>query len=416
MDTADISKLPAKILDRLRIIEKWRLGSLTQRESARILSITDRHFRRLVRRYDALGVAGLTDGRKNKLTRNRICLHQKKRSLELIEEHFYDYGPTLAAEKLEEYFGLKASKETVRQWMMEANLWQAKVKNPPKAHPPRARRPYFGEMIQIDGSHHHWFEERGPKACLLVFIDDATGKLVNLRFAYGETTIDYLSTFKEYIKEYGVPRAFYFDKHNVFHINQKQSRAKNGFTQFRRVMNQYNIEAIYAHSPQAKGRVERVNETLQDRLVKELRYYEINDIEAANKHLKDFIIRFNKQFEQPPCEALNLHRPLSSKELECLDYHCSVQSIKTVSKDLLVKHNKYIYKVEPPQGIEKRIIKQKVVLSENEDRLAMHFEGQPLKFSVIAKPNGYSPTLNRKNTDQYLDSIAKMERYWLLTA
>ena len=250
---------------------------------------------------------------------------------------------------------------------------------------------------------------------MLVFIDDATGSLLNLRFAHGETTIDYMDTLKEYIKAHGVPRAMYFDKHNVFHINQKNTKSKDGITQFGRVLKHLEIEAIYAHSPQAKGRVERANETLQDRLIKELRFFNINNIEDANKHLKDFIKRFNQQFAKPPQEPINLHRYLHEKELQTLDFHCAVQTIKKVSKDLLVRHNRQVFKVEPPNNRPHLIMNQKVRLYEDINGTTIYHQGKLLKFELISKGNQSGPTLNRKNMDQYLDAVYQVQRYWSLT-
>lgn len=416
MQPADISALPERVVDRIKLIEHWKNGLITQAEAAKALKISERHFRRLIRSYEAQGAAALASQRKGLPANNRISEPLKQQSLNLIQEYFYDYGPTLAAEKLNEYFNIKVSKETTRQWMIEAGFWRHKQKKIPAPHPLRARRPFVGELVQVDGSHHHWFEDRGPKACLLVFIDDATGRLLSLRFAPAETTIDYLAALKDYVLEHGVPRAMYFDKHNVFHINQKMTKAKDGQTQFGRVMNHLGIEPIYAHSPQAKGRVERANETLQDRLIKELRFFNINTIEQANLYLNDYIKRFNAQFAILPQEPLDLHRRLDEEEMRSLEYHCSIQAIKTVSKDLLVKHNRQVFKIIPPNGRPNHIIKQKVILCENLQGITLYFNGKPLEYKLIQKVNKTGPTLNRKNMDQYLDAVAKIQKYWALTS
>jgi hypothetical protein len=414
MYTADILALPARELDILRQIERWRSGLITQSEASAILRLSERHLRRLIKRYESLGPKGLCHGRRGKKPSNKVNDEIREESLCLIQKHFYDYGPTLASEKLSEYFGIKVSKETVRQWMIQANLRIAKQKRVSRPHPLRARRPFLGELVQVDGSHHHWFEERDPKACLLVFIDDATGQLLNLRFAPGETTIDYLAMLKDYVLERGAPRAMYFDKHNVFHINQKTARMQDGFTQFGRVLKHLKIEPIYAHSPQAKGRVERVNETLQDRLLKELRFFEINDIDSANKHMKDFIKRFNQQFAKAPQEILDMHRPLSREENASLDFHCSVQTRKTVSKDLLVKHNRMVFKIVTKNFRPRQLINHKITLCENERNITFYFKGRIIDYHLISKSNSIVPTFNRKNIDQYLDNNPKLKSYWML--
>lgn len=414
MSTADILTLPARSLDILQQIDRWKNGLITQAEASRALGLSQRHFRRLLRRYESQGLSGINTSRIGKAPSNKIDDAIRLKSLTLIREHLYDYGPTLAAEKLAEYFGIHASKETVRQWMIQAKLWHPKLKHIPKPHPSRPRRPYLGELVQVDGSHHHWFEDRGPKACLLVFIDDATGKLLNLRFAPGETTLDYLTMLKEYVLEHGAPRAMYFDKHNVFHINQQNARAKEGLTQFGRVMKHLNIQPIYAHSPQAKGRVERANATLQDRLLKELRFFDINNIEDANKHLKSFIKRFNDKFSVYPEEPLDLHRPLSKHEVQSLNYHCCVQTIKTISKDLNVRHNKQVFKIIRDSYSPKKLIKQKIVLCEDYDGIRLYLNNHQLQYEVVSKTKAHTPTLNRKNMEQFLDSNPKLRSYWML--
>ncbi len=414
MNTADILALPARALDILKQIEKWKTGAISQSEASRTLKLSERHFRRLIRSYESQGIKGLISLRHGKAPSNKIDDITRCKSLSLIQEHFYDYGPTLAAEKLAEYFGIRVSKETVHQWMIQDNLWKPHFKHLHKSHPSRPRRPFLGELVQVDGSHHHWFENRGAKACLLVFIDDATGKLLHLRFAPGETTIDYLTMLKEYVLEQGVPRAMYFDKHNVFHINQKTAQAKDGFTQFGRVMKYLNIQPIYAHSPQAKGRVERVNATLQDRLLKELRFFDISNIHDANKHLPSFIKRFNDKFSVLPEEPSDLHRPLSEQEKQSLDFHCSIQTTKTITKDLLVKHNKQVLKIIRNKQSPKNLIKQKIILCEDYDGIKIFINNIPLNYEIIKKSKTCAPTLNRKNMEQFLDNNPNFKGYWML--
>ena len=412
MNTADILTLPARVKDIFIQIQRWKDGLITQPEASRVLRLSERHFRRLVRKFESEGLKGLLATREGKKPSNKIDDAIRLESLRLIRKHFYDYGPTLASEKLNEYFDITVSKETVRRWMIDANLWRTKQRSLPKIHPQRARRPFLGELVQVDGSHHHWFEDRGPKACLLVFIDDATGKLLNLKFAPGETTLDYLTMLKEYVLEYGAPRAMYFDKHNVFHINQKTTQKRDGCTQFCRALNELQIEPIYAHSPQAKGRVERANSTLQDRLLKELRFFNINNIEDANKHLKQFIIQYNEKFSVSPEEPIDLHRHLSASEAMMLDNLCSIQTIKTISKDLLVKHKKAILKIIRDKNTPKKLIHQKVTLCEDYSGVRLYLNQHLLRYETISKPSKLVPTLNRKNMEQYLDYKLDLKKYW----
>lgn len=416
MHTADILALLPKEIDRLKVIERYRSGDITQTEAARLLSMSGRHLRRIIRRIEAHGDIGVKNQRVGKAPSNRIQNSLKERSLQLIKEHFYDYGPTLAAEKLGEYFQITVSKETVRQWMISEQLWQAHCKKIPRPHPPRARREFYGELIQIDGSYHRWFEDRGPKCCLLVFIDDATSKIMKLRFSTGETTIDYLSVLKEYVLTYGVPRAMYFDKHNVFHINQRTAKAQDGVTQFGRVLKSLEIKPIYAHSPQAKGRVERANETLQDRLIKELRFHKINDIETANLFLDDFVSRYNMLFEKRAELEQDAHRKLSLKEKRECDYLFSIHSIKKISKDLIVRHNRNIFKIIPPKNRSRQYINQRVTICESLEGTVIYCRGKLVNYIIEHGSKLTGPTLNRKALDHYLDQRLLNERYWDLTA
>ena len=339
----------------------------------------------------------------------------KDRALHLMKTHFYDYGFTLVSEKLAEYFGIRLSKETARQWMIKAALWHPKQKKAARAHPPRVRRPLLGELIQVDGSHHDWFEGRGPKCCLLVFIDDATSRLMKIKFTTAETTLDYLDAFKAYVLEHGVPRALYFDKHNVFHINQRMTKAQNGITQFGRVLKSLDVQPIYAHSPQAKGRVERANATLQDRLIKEMRFLNISDIDTANKFLKDFVQRFNLRFAKPPAMEVDAHRKLTTDEVNRLNFTFSVHTTRTISKDLTIRHNKQLISIIPDANKIRQLISKKVIICETLNKMTIYLDNKPLPFAIKKVSPMAGPTLNRKTLDHYLDQTKRLEKYWLMT-
>jgi hypothetical protein len=215
-------------------------------------------------------------------------------AVELVRSNYADFGPSLAAEMLLSKHQLKVSRETLRKWMMSDGLWLSRRQRR-SFHQPRLRREAFGELIQIDGSDHRWFENRGDACTLLVFIDDATSRLVQLRFVVSESTDSYLSPVHTYVVAFGCPVAFYSDKHTVFRINRSNAPGGTGMTQFGRALAELNIEIICANSSQAKGRVERVNRTLQDRLVKELRLANISDIDAGNAFLPSFLLTHNER-------------------------------------------------------------------------------------------------------------------------
>jgi hypothetical protein len=216
----------------------------------------------------------------------------------------------LATEKLTERDGLRVSRETVRGWMSDAGLWLSR-KQRRTFHQPRLRREAYGELVQIDGSEHRWFEDRGPPCSLLVFVDDATGKLMQLRFVRSESAFTYFEALALYLKHHGAPIAFYSDKHSVFRVAMKDARGGQGMTQFGRALCELNIEILCANSSQAKGRVERMNRTLQDRLVKEMRLSGIDTMEAGNVFLPNFVEDYNGRFAVAPARPGDLHRPMN---------------------------------------------------------------------------------------------------------
>ena len=229
---------------------------------------------------------------------------------QLVRAHYPDFGPTLAAEMLALRHELQVSRETLRGWMTEAGLWLSRRQRR-SFHQPRLRREALGELVQIDGSEHRWFEDRADPCTLLVFIDDATGRLLQLRFVTSESAFAYFEALQGYLEAHGCPVAFYSDKHSVFRVARKEAKGGQGMTQFGRALAELNIEILCANSSQAKGRVERVNRTLQDRLVKELRMAKISDIAAANAFLPGFIERFNARFAVAPACPNDRHRPLN---------------------------------------------------------------------------------------------------------
>ena len=211
---------------------------------------------------------------------------------------------------LAEKHALTVSRETLRGWMLEAGLWRSR-KQRRQFHQPRLRREALGELVQIDGSEHRWFEDRAEPCSLLVFIDDATGRLMQLRFVPSESAFAYFEALQGYLEAHGCPVAFYSDKHSVFRVARKEAKGGQGMTQFGRALAELNIEILCANSSQAKGRVERVNRTLQDRLVKDLRLAGISSIEAGNAFLPGFMARFNARFAVAPARPNDLHRPLN---------------------------------------------------------------------------------------------------------
>ncbi|QRM45497.1 ISNCY family transposase [Rhizobium sp. BG4] len=297
-------------LQRIEILSKVAAGRMTTVSAAHVLDLSERQVRRLLERIRIGGAASIRHKAIGRPSNNRISDGVRDYAMTLVRERYADFGPTLATEKLAERDGLRVSRETVRGWMSEAGLWLSR-KQRRTFHQPRLRREAYGELVQIDGSEHRWFEDRGPPCSLLVFVDDATGRLMQLRFVRSESAFTYFEALELYLHRHGAPIAFYSDKHSVFRVAKKDAKGGQGMTQFGRALCELNIEILCANSSQAKGRVERMNRTLQDRLVKELRLCGIDSMEAGNAFLPDFMEDYNARFAVTPARSDDLHRPLN---------------------------------------------------------------------------------------------------------
>jgi len=285
-------------LGRLQILQRVADRRMTQTAAAQTLSLSYRQVKRLMARFRRQGAAGLASRKRGSQGNRRLPAIYTQHVLDVVREHYSDFGPTLAREKLLERHGLLIGRETLRGLMRDAGLWQTRAARRKAVQQPRARRQYFGELIQIDGSEHRWFEDRGPYCTVLTYVDDATSRLQLLRFVEGESTFDYMQATKLYIERYGKPVAFYSDKHTVFHVNKRSSVGGNGMTQYGRALHELGITIICANTAAAKGRVERAHGTLQDRLVKEMRLEGISTIFDANAWIDGFLETYNARFYQ----------------------------------------------------------------------------------------------------------------------
>jgi transposase len=250
-------------LQRIEVLSKVIADRMTLVSVAHVLGLSTRQVRRLLERIRTTGAASIRHKAFGRPSNNRINDGLRNYALTLIRERYWDFGPTLAAEKLAERDGLTVSRETLRQWMTAAGIWRSRQQRR-SFHQPRLRREAYGELVQIDGSEHRWFEDRGPLCTLLVFIDDATGKLMQLRFVGSESAFSYFAALELYLQDHGAPVAFYSDKHSVFRVAKKDAKGGQGMTQFGRALCELNIEILCANSSQAKGRVERMNQTSID--------------------------------------------------------------------------------------------------------------------------------------------------------
>ena len=297
-------------LQRIEVLSKVVDGHMTLVTAAHVLGLSTRQVNRLLERIRTSGAASIRHKAIGRPSNNRISSGVRDYAVALIRECYADFGPTLASEMLAERDGLRVSRETLRKWMTAAGIWLSR-KQRRTFHQPRLRREAYGELVQIDGSDHRWFEDRSDPCTLLVFIDDATGKLMQLRFVRSESAFSYFEALELYLQDHGAPVAFYSDKHSVFRVAKKDAKGGQGMTQFGRALCELNIEILCANSSQAKGRVERMNRTLQDRLVKALRLAGIDNIKAGNAFLSSFMDRYNARFSVVPARPDDLHRPLN---------------------------------------------------------------------------------------------------------
>lgn len=346
-----------KELTRYRVITQLIDKKITAPIAAERLQLTVRHTERLKKKVGEKGAAGLQHGNKGKVSNNKIEQKTKDKAIELVKEKYRDFGPTLAMEKLQEKHNINFSKETLRTFMAEEKLWVPKKRKGATAyHMKRERKEHYGEMQQFDGSYHDWFEGRSSEKeqCLLVAIDDATGQLTKATFAEhgGEGIEDVFPFWMDYLKACGAPKALYIDRFSTYKINNPSVADLNLKTNFERAMKELDINTITAHSPQAKGRVERVNKTLQDRLVKEMRLLGISDIETANTFLSEtFIPKFNERFGVPAAQEGDVHRPLTEREQEKLPHTFSVKVTRKVNNDFTVMHNTKLYQLTKEQTV-----------------------------------------------------------------
>lgn len=270
----------------------------------------------VARRFDywrgsrAHGAASLISKRRGRPSNNRLPDAVRDLTMGLVKAHYADFGPMLACEKLAALHDCRVSRETLRKWMIEDGLWIDRRRRLPSVRQPGNWRERTGELIQIDGSKHFWFENRGPQCTLIAYIDDATSRILHAAFVPSESTLDYLRETRAYVAEHGRPIAFYSDKHAIFRVNKRDAAGGDGMTQFGRALHELNIDILCANSAPAKGRVERSFGTLQDRLVKELRLANIATLEAATAFLPGFLEAHNARFGKPPFDAADAHRPL----------------------------------------------------------------------------------------------------------
>lgn len=337
-------RMSIKEINRCVILKMADEKQIKQKEGARRVGVSERHFRRLLHNYRKKGAEGIISGHRGRASSNRMPKEKQEKIINKLKDDYQGFGPTLASEKLWERDGLKVSKETVRQMMIVEGWHHPKTRKKVKIHPLRERRRQRGELVQIDGSYHAWLEDRAEKACLLLFVDDATSEILAAEFVAHESFLSYASLCKRYFRQHGLPEAFYTDQFSVFRVNQPNVTTTDAKTMFERAMQELGIELICASSPQAKGRIERANQTLQDRLVKEMRLLGINDYQNANVFLAKYLPIYNQKFAVQPTSSVDSHEPLRPEnDLEMI---FTRRFKRKLSKDLQFQYDRVVYQIQ----------------------------------------------------------------------
>ncbi len=376
-------------------------GEIRIANAMELLGLTRRQVYRLLDRLRQDGAAGLVSRKRGRPSNRRLSDAFRAEVVALVRDNYADFGPTLAREYLAERHGLGLARETLRQIMIEAGLWKAKVAKRPQLHQPRYRRDCRGELVQVDGSKHWWFEDRGPQCTLLVFIDDATSELMHLEMVESESTFFYMRATRTYLERHGKPVALYTDRHSAFRNNTASANG-DGMTHLGRALDRLNIELICANSPQAKGRVERANATLQDRLVKAMRLHRICTIEQANTFLPSYMAQHNRRFAKAPFDPRDLHRPLSVHE--DLQAEMVWREQRTVTGALTLHYNKAMFILEP-SPVAQALARKKVDVCEYPDgRLEIQHKGTALPYRMFDKMRrvNQAPVVDNKHLDAAL--------------
>ncbi len=368
-------------IDRMSVLQDLAASRIKMTEAASLMSLGRRQVFRLAKAYAQRGPGALVSRKRGRPSNRAYATDLRDAAVGIIRERYPDFGPTLAAEKLAELHDIHLARETVRQWMIAAGLWKDRRARLKPVHQPRYRRDCLGELIQIDGSEHWWFEGRGPRCTLLVYIDDATSRLMHLQFVESESTFDYFAATRAYLERYGKPVAFYSDKHGVFRVNKKDAIGGDGMTQFGRALHALNIDIICANS---------------DRLVKEMRLSGIDTLVAGNAFLPAFMEKYNARFAKVPFEDRDVHRTLVIGH-DDLDDAFAWKEERTVSVNLTLQYDQMLFILEPT-GIARSLARRRVTVIDYPDgRLAIRYKGVDLPYRTFDKRPQVNPAAIDEN-------------------
>lgn len=379
MPGEDIIIMRGRELKRLHVIYKLNEKKINQQEASELLGLCVRQVRRISKRVLKEGDTGIIHKSRGKPSNRLFSEDLKSRAISFYRGRYSDFGPTLANEKMGEIEGIKVSTQTLRNWLIGEGLWRQKRRQR-KHRQWRERKRYFGEMLQMDGSDHDWLEGRGDELVLMAYIDDATNR-VFARFYEYEGTIPAMDSFKQYVKEYGAPISLYLDRHTTYKSTAKPTvedelNNRAPMSQFERSMEEIGVKVTHALSPQAKGRVERLFGTFQDRLIKEMRLKGIKTKGEANKFLEYYLPLYNERFSFKAAREGDLHREIPDG-LD-IDKVLCIKTRRSVRNDFTIAHNKKLYQIT------EHINGKEVIVEERTDgSMLITYNGRSLKFKEI---------------------------------
>jgi len=406
----ELLSMNIKERERLKVLIRLESSTLSQDIASQQLNISVRQVQRLLKAYRNRGEVSLICQKRGKKSNNRLVNSLTKEVAAIIAENYHDFGPTFAHEKLTEIHNLKISVSSVRNIMIENSIWKSRKIKQSKIHQRREPKDCIGELLQMDGSYHDWFEGRAPECCLIVLIDDATSRIMWLQFVKWESCLSYFNAINAYIKKHGKPISIYTDRLAVFETTRKSEKSYKD-TQFNRAVTSLGINLILANSPQAKGRVERVNETLQDRLIKEMRLAHISSMEEGNAFLPTYLEIHNKKFAKNPKSPINAHKAIdldfNLERILCLHHE------RTVTKDLMISFKGKTYQITETNH-KYRLGRQKVLVIEKEGgELEIIHKDKLLKFKAYNElPKDNTPKEIEKKSQINLTRIRIHPRKW----
>jgi hypothetical protein len=403
----DLITLSKREIERLRIIHRVMGKQMTQVKASELLGITDRQVRNIIGKIRNNGDGAIAHGNRGRVAANKMPAELEARIGGIVKRRYPDFGPKFASEKLEEREEIKVSKEKLRQIMIVKGLWRVRRRRK-EVHQWRERKVYYGEMVQMDGSHHDWLEGRGPELVFMGYIDDATNRVFGFFYDY-EGVYPAMDSFKRYLSLYGLPKSLYLDKHSTYKTTRQPDtdellRGKVAETQFERACGELEIEVIHANSPQAKGRIERTFGTLQDRLIKEMRLAGVRTKEEANLFLEWYLPIYNERFSRVAREEGDLHRPLA-KHINLREIFC-IKGKRTINNGYIVKWRGRMFLIENPSIAMRR---RKVEVREHFDgAITIKFKGRYLKHIEI---KDQKPVIEQEVKKEAAEPVKKKSKY-----